>query len=389
MNEVDVFKKTEERLRGEIMKLKDEIMELNKVKDMEIDDLSNSNEQLFNEKQHLEKSIELLEEKLVEIQEQYKSENDNQVRVDARLNELEVILGEKDEVIARLIKEGESREEERDAEITHLKRQAENAMRNLQNFRATDEKAPAPYSVYSKLNNKTRSSSSKPQKSPMRKKASVKMTGGHAMHTAGQHGSHAMHTAGSNKENEQHQVVMDENADQSGGKMVVSPASLNNLNCQLEESLDREEQLKKKIENIVSEGSKYIKENLDTIERIEGQARPELERWLMRNEDLESHLFYNQERNVRLYRALTDYKKTIQIKNRQISDQRKIHDQLRSELDSLVDFMQIELTDKNNLIFSEVMPHSQQVLTSALSTSHEKLNQLKNDIDMLKTELSK
>ena len=47
MNEVDVFKKTEERLRGEIMKLKDEIMELNKVKDMEIDDLSNSNEQLF------------------------------------------------------------------------------------------------------------------------------------------------------------------------------------------------------------------------------------------------------------------------------------------------------------------------------------------------------
>ena len=375
MNEVDVFKKTEERLRGEIMKLKDEIMELNKVKDMEIDDLSNSNEQLFNEKQHLEKSIELLEEKLVEIQEQYKTENDNQVRVDARLNELEVILGEKDEVIARLIKEGEAREEERDAEITHLKRQAENAMRNLQNFRASDEKTPAPYSVYSKLN--TQGRSRQPNKSPMRKKSQVKMTGGHAMHTTGQ-----------NKENEG-QVVMEDTGDQSGGKMVVSPASLNNLNLQLEETLDREAALKKAIEHIVAEGAKYLKENLDTIARIEGQARPELERWLMRNEDLESHLFYNQDRNVRLWRALSDYKKTIQIKNRQISDQRKIHDQLRSELDSLVDFLQIELQDKNNLIFSEVLPHSQNCLTSALSTSHEKLNQLKNDLDMLRTELAK
>jgi hypothetical protein len=47
------------------------------------------------------------------------------------LNELEVILSEKDDVIARLIKENESRDEERDAEISHLKRQAENALRNL------------------------------------------------------------------------------------------------------------------------------------------------------------------------------------------------------------------------------------------------------------------
>ena len=43
-------------------------------------------------------------------------------------------------------------------------------------------------------------------------------------------GGHAMHTAGPNKENHEVQVVMDDTADQSGGKMVVSPASLNSLN---------------------------------------------------------------------------------------------------------------------------------------------------------------
>ena len=45
---------------------------------------------------------------------------------------LEDILAEKDEVIAKMIKDHESREEEREAEITHLKRQAENTLRNLQ-----------------------------------------------------------------------------------------------------------------------------------------------------------------------------------------------------------------------------------------------------------------
>ena len=71
---------------------------------------------------------------------------------------------------------------------------------------------------------------------------------------------------------------------------VVSPASIINMQLQLDESMAREEELKRAIDRIVEEAAGYLKENLDTIARIEGQARPELERWLMRNEDLESHL---------------------------------------------------------------------------------------------------
>jgi hypothetical protein len=122
MNEIDILKKTEERLRGEIIKLKDEIVEITKSKDMEIDELNAANEATYSEKLNLEKSIELLEEKLVEIEEQYRTREDAYTKVTTRLNELEVILAEKDEVIARLIKENEAREEEREAEITHLKR---------------------------------------------------------------------------------------------------------------------------------------------------------------------------------------------------------------------------------------------------------------------------
>jgi hypothetical protein len=38
---------------------------------------------------------------------------------------------EKDETIAGLVRENEAREEEQVSEIAHLKRQAENALRNL------------------------------------------------------------------------------------------------------------------------------------------------------------------------------------------------------------------------------------------------------------------
>jgi hypothetical protein len=44
MNEVDVLKKTEERLRGEIIKLKDEIVECTRQKDLEFDDMNGANE---------------------------------------------------------------------------------------------------------------------------------------------------------------------------------------------------------------------------------------------------------------------------------------------------------------------------------------------------------
>ena len=44
-----------------------------------------------------------------------------------------------------MICDNESREEEREAEVTHLKRQAENALRNLQNFQVEDEAPPKPH----------------------------------------------------------------------------------------------------------------------------------------------------------------------------------------------------------------------------------------------------
>ena len=54
-----------------------------------------------------------------------------------------------------MIKDHESREEERDAEITHLKRQAENTLRNIQQFQVEDEGPPKPYTQYANVNQRS------------------------------------------------------------------------------------------------------------------------------------------------------------------------------------------------------------------------------------------
>jgi hypothetical protein len=51
---------------------------------------------------------------------------------------------------------------------------------------------------------------------------------------------------------------------------VVSPASLQNLTHQLEESLSREAGLKRAIEQIVADSATYLQEHLEAIETIEG-----------------------------------------------------------------------------------------------------------------------
>ena len=51
---------------------------------------------------------------------------------------------------------------------------------------------------------------------------------------------------------------------------MVSPASIVNLEMQLDEAMLREEELKKAIERIVKESADYLKDNLETISRIEG-----------------------------------------------------------------------------------------------------------------------
>ena len=74
MNDVDIFKQTEARLRAEVLKLKEDLAEVSKLKDEENDELAQLNEQVYEEKLHLEKSLGLLEGKLVEIQDSYQSQ---------------------------------------------------------------------------------------------------------------------------------------------------------------------------------------------------------------------------------------------------------------------------------------------------------------------------
>jgi chemotaxis regulatin CheY-phosphate phosphatase CheZ len=52
-----------------------------------------------------------------------------------------------------MVRDRDAREEEVEAEIGHLKRQAENALRNLSTARSIEESAAsAPHSLYTRLN---------------------------------------------------------------------------------------------------------------------------------------------------------------------------------------------------------------------------------------------
>lgn len=278
-----------------------------------------------------------------------------------------------------MICDNESREEEREAEVTHLKRQAENALRNLQNFQVEDEGPPKPYTQYANLNKRQQSQpqSRSPSKSPLRRGSPLKKTNRTRTPTT----RTPTKPGAGNKENFEKVEVTEP-------LPVVSPATIANMQVLLGESMSREEALKAAIARITNEAADYLKENLETISRIEGQARPELERWLMRNEDLESHLIKNQEKSLRLQTSIKDFTKMIQIKNRQMEDISYQKNSLKIELESLIDFLRIELQDKNSFIQKEILPHSQNILSSSLSTSHEKLNAFKTEIDMLRNQIS-
>lgn len=278
-----------------------------------------------------------------------------------------------------MICDNESREEEREAEVTHLKRQAENALRNLQNFQVEDEGPPKPYTQYANLNKRQQSQpqSRSPSKSPLRRGSPLKKTNRTRTPTT----RTPTKPGAGNKENFEKVEVTEP-------LPVVSPATIANMQVLLGESMSREEALKAAIARITNEAADYLKENLETISRIEGQARPELERWLMRNEDLESHLIKNQEKSLRLQTSIKDFTKMIQIKNRQMEDISYQKNSLKVELESLIDFLRIELQDKNSFIQKEILPHSQNILSSSLSTSHEKLNAFKTEIDMLRNQIS-
>ena len=104
--------------------------------------------------------------------------------------------------------------------------------------------------------------------------------------------------------------------EESGSKPVGSPAWLINLKLQLEAAWARENALNKNMVAIVEREAKNIAEHLESMKRLEERLRPEIEKWVMRCEELEQRLGDTMANTGKLGRVMKDCMKTIAIKDK-------------------------------------------------------------------------
>ena len=123
-------------------------------------------------------------------------------------------------------------------------------------------------------------------------------------------------TSTPNKRNSPVKSVTSAAREEIGSKPVVSPASLINLKLQLEEAWARENALNKNIVAIVEREAKNIAEHLESMKRLEERLRPEIEKWVMRCEELEQRLGDTMANTGKLGRVMKDCMKTIAIKDK-------------------------------------------------------------------------
>ena len=131
MGDIEIMKKTEERLREELSAVKNKLNLVIEQKDTQINQLNGILNQQSHEKRSLEQTLEELEIKLNEIDMINKKRVEEFAQACQKIEELEEILQKKDDHIAKIKDDVEIITANKDQEFHHLKRQAENMIRHL------------------------------------------------------------------------------------------------------------------------------------------------------------------------------------------------------------------------------------------------------------------
>lgn len=343
VQEVDILRKTEERLRQELASLKQEYRLLQEEREEEVRDLHSSIEQILDEKAQLATGLTVLEEKITIIE----KENHERERIlqssQQRSQALEAELAQRLQDFQHFRAAAEAKDSEREAEMGLYKRQAENVLRYYQGLQGEADLG------------RSRSIGA----SPMKKKTQMKLTT----------------TIKPSKKEEESKEMTD-------SKALLTSES---LFLQLEEALQRESVLKQELSRLADTEAHFLRERVAALGNMEASFRPEVERWMLRSEELEQRLLETAAKNAQLLRLLQDCQKTILIKNRQMADQSRVWNSLTAELQSSVDFLQVELDSRDHLILEELVPRSQSTLSAALSAAHGKIQQMNSDFVRLRS----
>ncbi len=150
------------------------------------------------------------------------------------------------------------------------------------------------------------------------------------------------------------------------------------LKAALAESIERENTLVDYIDKTLNKEAEAVNKLSETVLNKEVMLRPEIERWMMRNEEMEQRLFEYAQRMRVLEIMLKDCMKATEISQGQRNSERRTNEQLVKELESMINFLHIEVQEKNKTILS-LMPESEGYLTESVTVSQGKLGSVYND----------
>ena len=159
------------------------------------------------------------------------------------------------------------------------------------------------------------------------------------------------------------------------------------LTQQLEDSLLRENQLKSLINDLINTEAQNLKNSLSNLGKLSAASRAETERWIMRNEEIEQRLIENSQKNMKLNGFIKDLQKMIQFKSQQFEEFSKDAENLAKEMQSKIDFLTLELNSSYNQIARDILPSSQKFLNNSLGMTHEKIYNLRQELNHFQTQV--
>ncbi|CAG9335920.1 unnamed protein product [Blepharisma stoltei] len=328
--EIEVLKKTEQRIKAENFKLKEQIDVMKEESAKDIADLENMIKHLITEKGTLEELIGELEIKLGEIDKANGQRENLYQDTQNRIKELEEEIERKNFEIKQQAEDWKTQKEQTEIEVNHMRRAAENMIRQLRSMVGADVKIPE---LGEKINQKIVFSKNSGKKDPQVQ----------------------------NQNSQAHTDIYKMNSEEMNGR-----------------SLEREMKLLKFLSKLVKSEGKHFANEFENLEKKLSLSRAETEKWIMRNEELEIILNSHLETEVKLFDIISKLKKTIIVKNQHLGQIEQSFADLLGILHMTIE--NFEALRLNTKIESNNLSQTSENLESAIAD-------WKSQIDMFKTKI--
>ena len=145
---------------------------------------------------------------------------------------------------------------------------------------------------------------------------------------------------------------------------------IRNLKLLIKELVLQESTLRKNIYLLIDKEGKTIKLLLPEMYQKVDNFRSDFEKWVMRNEELEQRLVDVERNNINLIKVIKDLQKILTVKDKQFEDVVKLYSRIGGEMQATVDFMSVELNDRQSYIIKDLLPTSYQYFSKTLSDAH-------------------